>query len=83
MTPDSAQRATRVAHVRVLGRSKRVPGTLIVALLKTGKRVLPKIGGIPPRPSSISIPKAPPGQANFRPGGVFSETVFGGRGFMG
>ena len=83
MTPSSAQRATRVAQVRVLGRSKRVPGTLLVAVLKTGRKVLPKIGGIPSRSSTVGIPPAPPGQANFRPGGVFAETIFGGRGFMG
>lgn len=83
MTPSSAQRATRIAQVRVLGRSKRVPGTLLVAVLKTGRKVLPKVGGIPSRSSTVGIPPAPPGQANFRPGGIFAETIFGGRGFMG
>ena len=85
MTPDSASRAqmSRIAHVRVLGRSKRVPGTLIVAITKVGRARLPKVGGIPQKPSSIGIPPAPGGQANFRPGGIFSETIFGGRGFMG
>jgi len=83
MTPSSAQRATRVAQVRILGRSKRLPGTLLVAVLKTGRKVLPKVGGIPSRSSTVGIPPAPPGQANFRPGGIFAETIFGGRGFMG
>jgi hypothetical protein len=83
MTPSSAQRATRVAQVRILGRSKRLPGTLLVAVLKTGRKVLPKIGGIPSRSGTVGIPPAPPGQANFRPGGIFAETIFGGRGFMG
>lgn len=85
MTPESASRMgqSRVAHVRVLGRSKRVPGTLIVAISKMGYATLDKVGGIPRKPSSIGIPSAPGGQANFRPAGVFAETVFGGRGFMG
>ena len=85
MTPESASRAgqSRVAQVRILGRSKRVPGTLIVAITKTGYASLDKVGGIPRKPSSIGIPPAPGGQANFRPAGVFAETVFGGRGFMG
>lgn len=85
MTPESASRVgqSRVAQVRVLGRSKRVPGTLIVAISKMGYATLDKVGGIPRKPSSIGIPPAPGGQANFRPAGVFAETVFGGRGFMG
>jgi hypothetical protein len=85
MTPESASRVgqSRVAHIRVLGRSKRVPGTLIVAISKMGYATLDKVGGIPRKPSSIGIPPAPGGQANFRPAGVFAETVFGGRGFMG
>jgi len=85
MTPESAQSASesRVAQVRILGRSKRIPGTLIVAITKTGYAQLDKVGGIPRKPSSIAIPPAPGGQANFRPAGIFAETVFGGRGYMG
>lgn len=85
MTPESAQSASesRVAQVRILGRSKRIPGTLIVAISKMGYATLDKVGGIPRKPSSIGIPPAPGGQANFRPAGIFAETVFGGRGYMG
>lgn len=83
MTQGTAAKAARIAQVQILGRSKRIPGTLIVAVLKTGRGRIPNVGGINPVPSSVDIPPAPAGQANFRPGGIFAETIFGGRGFMG
>lgn len=74
----------RLFDVRIVGRSQRVPGTFIVAVTRNlGKAKLPKPGSIKPRSGSVNISKAPSGQATFKPGGVFAETVFGGRGFRG
>ena len=74
----------RLFDVRIVGRSQRVPGTFIVAVTRNlGKAKLPKPGSIEPRSGSVNISKAPSGQATFKPGGVFAETVFGGRGFRG
>lgn len=83
MTPESAAKVARIAEVQILGRSQRVPGTFIVAIRNTTRGTLPPTGGFPTKPSSVSIPPAPGGQAVFRPAGVFAETVFGGRGFAG
>lgn len=89
MTPATLEKISnssklrRVVAVRVLRKSTRVPNTFIVAIGRSKNEKLPAPGGILRKPSTEGIRPAPKGQEAFRPGGIFAETVFGGRGFNG